>query len=128
MHRSLNGALAASLLTVSTVQPGIAAPEQCWFYLHSKLKGITVENCLQRAEGALDTQGFTTERNTTSDGLVSYIRSQTVDLKADVLCYEVNGQRGKVLAFITVAGARACPVAQGVFDTISTGKAPLTSD
>lgn len=109
------GAFAAICLPVSVS----AGPSQCWYYLHNRLKDKSVQQCVEKAEKALSDRGYTPIIGESSDKYIIDIRSETDDISANVLCYEVNGTRGKVMAFITVAGNGSCAVAGGIFNSMS---------
>ncbi|MCP4074540.1 MAG: hypothetical protein GY742_22900 [Hyphomicrobiales bacterium] len=111
--RIMYGVVAFSFITVSSIAQ--AAPGHCWYYLHSKLKGNTLEQCLSKAESALKSRGYDTEIKNSGDNYISYVRSRQKSISVDILCYEVNGERGKVMSFITVAGNSACNVAEKLF-------------
>jgi len=118
--RILTSLLIAFAVVTSTPVPASAEPEQCWFYVHSKMNVTNTHRCLLMAEMAMRDQGFAqTKRNSTSDGQAAYVRAGTNTISADILCYEVNGRRGKMMAFITAAGPGSCPIARGLFNTMS---------
>lgn len=96
-----------------------AGPAQCWYYVHAKLGSATVDACVEKAALALSAERFTPRRHESRDTHISYLVGETARTTAQVMCYEVNGRRGKVMAFITVAGARACPVADNLFESMS---------
>jgi hypothetical protein len=105
--------------------PVTAGPAQCWYYVHGKLFSPTVEACIAKADVALRSEGFEPGRRESSDSYISYMTAENVRTTAQIMCYEVNGQRGKVMAFITVAGARACPVADNLFGAMSRPESDL---
>lgn len=108
-------ALAAVLFPVGA----LAGPSQCWYYLHNELLDVSLSQCVGKAESALNNRGYETSIRNSSDNFIIYVRSETNTISADVLCYEVNGTRGDVMAFITVAGNGSCAVAKDIFTSIS---------
>lgn len=100
--------------------PSYAGPSHCWYYMHEKTKLSTIDQCVSKAERALNSRGYVTEVRNSSDDYITFVRAKDPNVSADVLCYEVNGSRGKVLAFITVAGRSSCNVARDIVEKMST--------
>ena len=94
----------------------LGPPGHCWYYLHNHLKAVTFRQCIEKAKNAIASRGFSPEVRNSKDQHITYARARTDDISIDVLCYEVNGDRGNVMSFITVAGDSACNAAEAIFN------------
>ena len=97
-----------------------ADANQCWFYLHNTLAAQDRATCAATAESYLDAAGAEVNTRPSSDGHLLVTSGRVGDTSIEVLCYDVNAERGPVMAVIMAAGTgeknEICEAARLVFE------------
>jgi len=116
--------ISAGLLACWGVAAQAAAPQQCWYYLHRTLDAANEAACAAKAEAYLDgLSGGQAETKPSSADHVLGVSAVLGEFSAQVFCYEVNGDRGPIMAVIMTAGntdrAAVCGVAESIFEEMT---------